>query len=80
MVKFDSPASWRLASNDDMDSEATFRVQGILCGFELPPVQRWEDTICLSIVNKLTKCGQREEHAEEEILHAAEYNPDGSVN
>ena len=42
VMKFDSPVSWHLASNDNMDSEATFQVQGILCSFELSPVQRWE--------------------------------------
>ena len=40
VIKFESPASWRLTSNDNTDSEVMFRLQGILCGFDLPPVTR----------------------------------------
>lgn len=36
--KFDSPESWRLSSKEDTSTEAAFRIQGILCGFDLPPL------------------------------------------
>ena len=36
--KFDSPDSWRLTSTNDDSTEASFRIQRILCAFELPPV------------------------------------------
>jgi hypothetical protein len=38
VIKFDSPDSWRLTNTTDESTEASFRIQGILCGFELPPV------------------------------------------
>jgi hypothetical protein len=54
VVKFDSPESWRLTANN-AESEATFRVQGILCVFDLPPVQRWvEDWLTNKATDKPT--------------------------
>jgi hypothetical protein len=40
VVHVTSPRSWRLMSLDDADTEASFRIQGVLCAFELPPVRR----------------------------------------
>lgn len=40
VVKFDSPQSWRLTSRDDNNTEVMFRMQGVLCAFELPPVRK----------------------------------------
>jgi len=38
LIQFEKPKSWRLAMKSDDNVEAIFRVQGILCGYDLPPV------------------------------------------
>jgi hypothetical protein len=38
VIKFDSPDSWRITSTKDTSTEALFRIQGILCAFDLPPL------------------------------------------